>query len=185
LQRAPSRARGLLRPGPRPLAHPPRGRLRSGPRQPGPGPRIPLPAWAKRGPVTLGRTAAARSRSTATRRFRGNKTPSPFDPPNPNPFHSPRSPGASFCPRKRASERRPAGGGCGGSRGGSATVRRLAGARVHRKVNGSPSRCLSVVPEGDGAKARVGLGSGVVAPDLAESRSQQAHRRWANRQKPR
>jgi hypothetical protein len=99
----------------------------------------------------------------AIRAFRGNKNPlaghsqtlAPFYP-FPDAFFFSTHPSDSKATGGEASGDR-ADDGC---RGGGATVRRLAGARVHWKVNGPPSRCLSVVPEGDtydSAKARVGI----------------------------
>jgi hypothetical protein len=136
---------GLLRPGPAPSRTPAHGfacARGSGPSQPGPGPLFLSPAWAKCSPIKRGMTAAARSRSTATRRSRAIKNPFAVLPRNPRSISS-LSPTPASPPRERASERRPA------ATGG----RRQPRWRRHREA---PRRCARP-PKGERAAVEVSL----------------------------
>jgi hypothetical protein len=140
-----ARARIRARPAkvrPSPLAHGSACARGSGPSQPGPGPPFLSPAWAKCSPIKRGTTAAARSRSTATRRSRAIKTPVAGSPQNPSSISS-LSPTPASPPRERASERRPA------ATGG----RRQPRWRRHREA---PRRCARP-PKGERAAVEVSL----------------------------
>jgi hypothetical protein len=113
-------------------------------RQPGPGPRIPSPAWAKTSPVALGRSRPFDFDQRLRVRCGRSKPPRAVHPENPNPFLSlPRSPRCLlFSTHARA--RRPAA--TDGDGAGGATASPLAGARVHRRVGAPPSSGISVAP---------------------------------------